>query len=200
MKQSDESKYLERLAELWPRQGEAIVLCDLRDIAEEAVKNCPHSSALWRVRGEILELFFDQKTLPLVFACYSAALILNPDSPDTLEDIGYFCDIYSDAYDVAAIALRKARLIRDSRDAVHGLGRVLAEMGAVDEALDTIEKSRFKDDPQITQLVKDIRAGVWGPTTVAHQKRKSEKQRIGKAAPLRLPAKKRRVGAKLRRC
>ena len=135
-------------------------------IITKALQVFPHSAALWCLRGELIQLS-DGSTLSSddARASFEKAIELDPSFSSAYEEIGYYCDVVSKDFLRAEEAFRKAIALGAGGRSYEGLGRVLAQLGRMREALTLIRGCPHYDAKgTLRELEKEIEDGMWSPS------------------------------------
>ncbi len=108
-----EAEYIEKIYDLWPRDGEASL--EVIEVADEAVRFFPRSAQLWCLRGNLIELASADSPYRLEEAhfCYEQAVSVDPKYAAGYKEIGHFYDAVAPDPVLASRAFRKAAWIKE---------------------------------------------------------------------------------------
>lgn len=99
-------------------------------LLDEALAAHPESSALWCLRGDLIQLQDDDGRIEIDEAaeCYLKAAALAPDEPEPIESLGHFYDCILDDPAGAVQYFRKAIALGAGQSARDGLAEVLEQL------------------------------------------------------------------------
>ena len=158
--------------QLWPEGGfDGPLGVEVLEVADRAVRDHPHSVALWIRRGDLIQIvdpdekFDDQWPLDEPLKCYLSAHGLAPLDPKTNESLGYWYDVCEDDFERAGAYFRVAIENGGGPFSFVGLARVEAQLGNLEEALDllTPERCPHADAEPVREIVREIKEGSWTP-------------------------------------
>jgi len=98
------------------------------------------------------------------FRCYENSIKFDPSNAEAYEAWGYALDVYTSEYEKAEAALRRAIELGAGWQSYYARARVLAEMGKVKCALDSLLERNClcSERPEIQKLRGEILDGIWG--------------------------------------
>jgi uncharacterized protein HemY len=128
-----------------------------------ALRECPGSSRLWCLRGDLIQLApkTTLHTLADAREAYERALALDPSSAEACEELGFYFDSVQDDPAAAEPYFRKALALRATPQGHLGLARVLAQLNRADDALSVLEAPILAGLDEAEDLRSDIESGMW---------------------------------------
>jgi tetratricopeptide (TPR) repeat protein len=114
----DETAYIEKLKSLSPAEGEEASNQALA-FADEAVRAWPHSSKLWCMRGDLIQLGAEDIPYELddALASYERAIAIDPKCVEAYEEIGHFYSAVMDDAERAKPFFHQAAVLKNERSA-----------------------------------------------------------------------------------
>lgn len=161
----DADEYLAEVARLWPQSGQTPTK-GLVDLCVKATDEHPESSALWYSLGIIMQRCSDDYGYGVndFVRCFQNAIACDATNAEAHQELGYVLDVYTDEWDKAEKALKKAIELGAGWESYYAWARVLAEMGKIRYALDRLAESHcpYSDHSEIQKLRRELLDGIWG--------------------------------------
>lgn len=153
----------QRITEIKDLIEQTSVTSKVLEIVEQAITACPESAELWCLRGDLIQLCDDETAYELMGALksYQQAAVMNPNSFEAYEEMGYYHDVIENNFDEAELAFRKAIELGAGIDSFVGLARVLAQAGKQDESLLLLSSCPYSTDSNIKEMEGEIKSGIW---------------------------------------
>ncbi len=154
----DVSELLRHIHRRWPTDDEP-PSAELMTLVEHAVEKCPHVSAFWMVRAQLIQLFPEGPyTAEDVRLSLEAATRVDPGYTDAHMALASFNEEVLDDLDRAHAAYLAALDSGAGTAAALGLARVLARQERWDEAIAALDMVPEPADAAVLEARRDIEA------------------------------------------
>ena len=162
----DTIHYINEIERLWPQPGQSPSK-ELVNVCLAAVAEHPESSELWYDLGIIMQRCDENHTFTAedFLYCFEKAIKCNSKNGEALQELGYVLDVYFSEYERAEQAFKIAIKLGGQCESYLGHARVLAEMGKMDDAINSLSEDAcpFHNHPDIQKLRSEILEGSWCP-------------------------------------
>jgi tetratricopeptide (TPR) repeat protein len=134
-------------------------------LAERAVAEHPEWAELHCAFGDLMQLADDDRyTLGDSLSAYMKAIELDPTCAEAFESVGYYRDVYENAFNLAEEAFRRAIELGAGADSYAGLARVLSEQGIErSEVLSMLDECPHVSTPAVQKMREEIDSRLWEP-------------------------------------
>jgi tetratricopeptide (TPR) repeat protein len=143
-------------------QAEDTIGNEIIELVDEAISLYPQSSALWCLRGDLLQRAEDDKKYELsdAFNSYTKAIEIDPNCAEAYESIGYYHDVIDDDPEKAKGAFERAIELGAGVDSYVGLARVMAELKNDKKSIQTfLNNSPFAETQKVKAIWAEIASG-----------------------------------------
>jgi len=145
-------------------QAEDTIGNEIIELIDEAVSLYPQSSALWCLRGDLLQRGEDDKKYDLsdALSSYTKAIEIDPNFAEAYESIGYYYDVIDDDPEKAVKAFERAVELGAGIDSYVGLARVMAELKNDKKSIQAfLNNSPFREAQKVKTIWKEIASGMY---------------------------------------
>ncbi len=134
-------------------------------MCQEAVTEYPESSTFWYNLGVVMQRCEEESgfTPQDYLRCFENAVKWDRTSAEAYQELAYILDTYFDDFEKSERAFEKAIELGAGHKSYNGRARVLAQMGRVSEAIDSLSKREcpFHDHPEVDDMRSEILSGIW---------------------------------------
>ena len=145
-------------------QAEDTIGNEIIELIDEAVSLYPQSSALWRLRGELILLGEDDKGYEPsdALSSYSKAIEIDPNCAKAYESIGYYYDAIDDDPEKAIGPFERAVELGAGVNSYVGLARVMAELKNDKKSIQAfLNNSPFRETQEVKDIWAEIASGMY---------------------------------------
>lgn len=145
-------------------QAEDRVGNEIIALIDEAVSLYPQSSALWCLRGHLIQVGEDDMEYELseALSSYTKAIEVDPSCAEAYEAIGYYYDVVDYDPEKAMVAFERAVELGAGVDSYVGLARVMAELKQDKKGIQAfLNNSPFRDTQEVKDIWAEISDGTW---------------------------------------